>query len=171
MMAAVKGKLSAPLICPDVASDHASLLADEDNNSRGTKHFYHHRDLFQRQDKWFPPGSLAPLQTGGGHADVKESEDARGHTQERIPGHHRGKGGPGLGEVPRCQVADCQLHLGGSHQVPDSEGREQEQDGGRGQEGGDEGKGGGGEGETGASPGPLQTATYSEEGRAQQLLP
>ena len=117
------------------------------------QNIYHPRDLFQRQDKWFPPGPLTHLQTGGGHTDdVKESaEDARGDTQEGVSGHYSGQGGSGLGEVPGCQVPNCQLHLRGGQQVPDSEGREPEQNGGWSQEGGGSGEGGWSEGTSGTS--------------------
>ena len=100
-----------------------SLLADENNNSHRAKNIYHQRDLFQRQDKWFP--SLTRLKTGvrSRHTDVKESaEDARGHAQEGVPGHYRRQGGSGMGEVPWRQVPNRQLYFRGSDQVQDGEG-------------------------------------------------
>ena len=105
------------------------------------QNIYLNRDLFQSQDKWFParPGSFPRLQTGDRHAhSVQEPEDTRGHAQARVSSHHRGQGGARLGEVPRGQVSDRELHLGGGHQVPGGAGREQEQGGERGQAGGGE---------------------------------
>ena len=172
MTAAVKGKLSCQppsshLMWP-LITRHYWLMR---TIIHAAQNIYHHRDLFQRQDKWFPsrpPRLLTHLQTGGGHTDLKESEDASRHAQEGVPGHDRGQGGAGLGEVPRGQVPDGELHLRGGHQVQDSQGREPEQDGRRRQEGGGSGQGprGWSEGTPGAASRPLQTATHSEEGRA-----